>query len=239
MKMIVVFLAICFPSLLLSQSNAKLELIGSLDYSYRNHSNSGTVQSVRSSEIGKLNYHFDINYHQKLKEKLWLKIGLGFASMGYKTKNKEIIGGHDGQGGFDPFLSTGIFLQSKYNYHFLKIPIALRYEFLQKKIKPFVEIGLTTKYYLQSVYSFFKNGDEVGSSKAREKGINQIQLAPTLGFGLSYEINEKWEIKAQPNFTYHLSKIYNESADLSLSSGLVKEHLWRAGLAVGMRMNLK
>lgn len=238
MKKTIILFVLCFPSFLWSQS--KLEFSGSLDYSYRNFGNSGIVQSVRSEEIPKLNFHFDVNYNQQLKEKIWLKIGLGFASMGYKTKNKEILGGgHDGQGGFDPFFPTGEFFQTKDSYHFLEIPIALRYEFSQKKLKPFVEVGLTTKYYLQSIISFFNNGDRVDSTKEREKEINQIQIAPTLSFGFSYEINEKWEFVVQPNFTYHLTQTYKETVDLSLSNGLVKEHQWSGGLAVGMRMSLK
>lgn len=239
MKNLLLLFLLCLPLCLFAQSNSKIELLGSLDYSYRHHANSGIVQSVRSSEIPKFNFHFNINYNQQLRKKLWLKIGLGFASMGYKTKNKEIIGRVDEQGNYDPYFSSGEFLQTKYNYHFLEIPIALRYEFLQNKIKPFVEIGLTSKYYLQSTTKFFKNGDRVGSAKNRNEGINQIQFAPTFGFGLSYEVNEKWELVAQPNFTYHLSQINKESADLSLSNGLVKEHLWSAGLGVGLRMKLK
>jgi hypothetical protein len=238
MKKIIVLLIFIFPSILWSQS--KLDFSGSLDYSYRNFGNSGIVQSVRSEEIPKLNFHFDINYNQQLKQKFWLKIGLGFASMGHKTKNEEILGGGiDGQGGFDPFFPTGEFIQTKNTYHFLAIPIALRYEFSQKRIKPFVEVGLTTKYYLQSIIRFFNNGDRVDSTKERKNEINQIQIAPTLSFGFSYEINEKWEFVAQPNFTYHLTPTYKESADLSLSNGLIKEHQWSGGLAMGIRMKLK
>lgn len=233
----ILFLILFSPIFLWSQS--KIEILSSLDYSYRGFGNSGIVQSIRSSEIGKLNYHFDINYNQQLKEKLWMKIGLGFSSAGYNTKNKEIIGGRDDQGGFDPFLATGIFLQTKLDYHFLRIPIALRYEFLQKKIKPFIEVGITTNYYLQSTVRFFKNGDKIGSEKERREEINQIQFAPTLSFGLNYEINEKWEFVAQPNFTYHVTKNYKESADLSLSNGLLREHLWSAGISFGIRIRLK
>lgn len=231
----------CFPFFLFGQSNSKIELLSSLDFSYRQHTNSGIVQSIRSSEIGKLNYHFDLNYHQKLKEKLWLKIGLQLASNGYKSKKTDFMFGnqHNGQGGFDPSLSSGESIQSKSNYQFLGIPIALRFDFSQKKLKPFVEFGITTRYYLQTTVSSFINGDQSSSTQEREEEINQIQFAPSFSLGLSYEINEKLELVAQPNFTYHLTPIYEESADLSLSNGLVKEHLWSAGLAFGLRMNLK
>ncbi|MFK8005221.1 MAG: outer membrane beta-barrel protein [Saprospiraceae bacterium] len=241
MKNLLLPLFLCLPLFLLAQSNSKIELLGSLDYSYRHHGNSGIVQSVRSSEKGKLNYHFQLNYHQKLKEKIWLKIGLGLASAGYNSEIIELRYGsqHDGQGGFNPVLTSDENIQTKYTYQFLVIPIALRYDFLQKKLKPFVEIGLNTNYYLRSITSSFTNGDKSGSRKERENQINQIQLAPTLAFGVSYQINEKWEFVAQPNFTYHLTPTYKESSDLSASNGLVKEYQWSAGLALGLRMDLK
>lgn len=216
MKNLLLLLFFCFPLFLLAQSNSKLEILSSLDYSYRQHSNSGIVQSVRSSEKGKLNYHFDLNYHQKLKERLWLKIGLQFASNGYQSDERDLMFGnqHNGQGGFDPTLSSGETIQSKNNYQFLGIPIALRYDFSQKKLKPFVELGLNTRYYLRTITSFYINGDKSGSSKYRAKDINQIQFAPTLSFGLSYEINEKLVFVAQPNFIYHISQVYIRSLQI-------------------------
>ncbi len=241
MKNLLLSLFFCLPFFLSAQSNSKIELLGSLDYSYRHYANSGIVQSLRSSDKGKLNYHFQLNYHQKLKEKIWLRIGLGLASTGYKTEKVELRYGsqHDGQGGFDPFLSSDERIQTKYNYQFLSIPIALRYDFSQKKLRPFVEVGLNTNYYLQSITSFFVNGDKSDSRKERENQINQIQLAPTISFGLSYDVNEKLEIVAQPNFTYYLTPTYKETEDLSLSNGLVKEHQWGGGLAMGIRLKLK
>lgn len=241
MKNLLLTLFLCLPLFLFAQSNSKLEVLGSLDYSYRHHANSGIVQSVSASNKGKLNYHFQLNYNQKLKERLWLKIGLGLASTGYKTDLLELRFGsqHDGQGGFDPFLSSDETIQTKYTHQFLTVPIALRVDFLEKKLKPFVEIGLSTNYYLRSITSIFINGDKSDSRKERENQISQIQLAPTLSCGLSYEINERLELVAQPNFTYYLTSTYKESTDLSLSNGLVKEHQWSGGLAMGIRMKLK
>lgn len=132
MKKLFLIIVFCFPIILFSQS--KIEILGSLDYSNRVFTNEGLVQSVRDSEKGKLNYHFGVNYFQKMNERFWLKIGVGFASLGYQTKAKELMFGfqHNGQGGFDPALSSGENLKTKYNYHFLEIPVALHFEFSNK-----------------------------------------------------------------------------------------------------------
>jgi len=234
MKNLLLTLFFCLPLCLVAQSNSKIELLGSLDYSYRHHTNSGWIESLRESERAKLNTHFGINYYQKLKPKLWLKIGIGFASLGYKTQKIGLTFAGDitGGGTVDPLLQgidnpTSQFI---YNYHFLEVPFSLHLDFSEKKLKPFIEFGIVPMYYLQSITKH-KLGDETRSKrKEQESIINDFQFATKIAFGFSYAFNEKWDLVVQPNFRYHFSKI---------TDAPVKEHLWSGGLAVGMRMAMK
>ena len=231
MKNSLLLLFFCFPSFILAQSNTKVEVLGSLDYSYRLFTNSGLVQTFRSSETGKLNTHFGINYFQKLKPKLWLKIGVGFASLGYKTKRSSLMfadGLASGGISMDPL--DGKKSQFIYNYHFLEVPFSLHYDFSDKKIKPFVEFGLVPMYYLQSITKHKLDGETHTERNEQEGIINDFQFATKISFGVSYAFNKKWEMVVQPNFRYHLNKIVD---------GSVKEHLWSTGLAMGMRMAMK
>jgi len=234
MKNLLLLLCFFFPTFLFSQSNSKVELIGSLDFSHRIHTNTGWIQSLRSSDKGKLNTHFGVNYFQKLKPKMWLKIGVGFASLGYKTKKSNLIFPSDltGLGIVDPLLqgignSTSQFI---YNYHFLEVPFSLQYYFSEKKLKSFVEFGFVPMYYLQSITKHKLNGEKRSRENRQESTFNDIQLASKIAFGFTYAFNEKWEMVVQPNFRYHLTKI---------ADAPVKEHLWSAGLALGIRMSLK
>ena len=233
MKSLFTYLLICLPLFIFSQS--QIEFGESINYSYRTLINEDNVSITRADELGKLNTHFSISYSQRLKEKIWIKLGLGFSSQGYKTSKDENIrpgSQHDGMGGFDPTLPSEFrSIQFKFNYQFLEIPVALRYEFSQKKWSPFFELGLTTSYYLQSVTKIILDDKKSSSEKFRDEDyINQIQLAPTLAFGITYSINEKWQTFISPNFRFYLTK----TADAP-----VKQHLWSAGLALGMRMRLK
>lgn len=229
MKKLIILIIICFPLFLFSQSNTKLELIGSIDFSHHDH-----LSLTKKSQIGKLNTHFGLNYFQKLKPNLWLKIGIGFASLGYKTKKTTLIfaGNPSVPGTIDPLLQgidnpTSQFI---YNYHFLEVPFSLHLDFSEKKLKPFVELGIAPMYYLQSITKH-KLGDEVRSKrKEQENRINDFQFAAKIAFGFSYIFNEKWEMVVQPNFRYHLNRI---------DDAPVKEHLWSTGLAIGMRMAMK
>lgn len=220
------FLLICFLFFSFSSvGQAKLDIIGSLNYSDLYSGASGN---------GKLNHQFGINYNYKLKEKTWLRIGLGFTSMGYKD---EIIQGlrfgsqHDGMGNFDPSLPAMYDeLQKTHEHQFFEIPIALRREFSQKKLKPFAEVGISSMYYLQSVTKNFVNGDKTLTTKERVDDASQVRYAMIFAFGYNYNFNEKWEIIARPNFRYHFAEIVGAP---------VEWHLWSGGLALGMRMKLK
>lgn len=193
-----------------SFGQAKLDIIGSINYSDLYSGASGN---------GKLNHHFGINYNYKLKENTWFRIGLGFTSMGFKD---EII--TNGLG------SVYVELQKKYEHQFFEIPIALRREFSQKKLKPFVEAGISSMYYLQSVTKIFVNGDKSFTRKERVDDASQIRYAMILSFGISHAFNEKWELIVRPNFRYHFAEIVGAP---------VEWHLWSGGLALGIRMKLR
>ena len=222
MKNLLLTLFFCLPLFLSAQSNSKIELLGSLDYSYR--FNKGSILSQK----GKINSHFEVNYFQKLKSKLWLKIGIGFASEGYKSKMNALQ--------FGDALSTGgisadpLAGESVQFFHFLEVPFSLHFDFSEKKLKPFFEFGLVPMYYLQSITKIKLDGESHKERIEQERIINDFQLATKLAFGFSYSFNEKWEMVVQPNFRYHLNKI---------ADAPVKEHLWSVGLAVGMRMAMK
>ena len=229
MKQVILFLAFLVPTISFSQS--QFEFFVSPDFSFRNITSDGLVESSRKSEKGKLNTHLGVSYYQKIKENLWLKIGVGFVSTGYKSKKYDDLrfGSQvDSSGNFDPTIDPGESVQFKYNFHFLEVPIALRKDFSNKKFGTFAEFGLSTMYYLQSFTRRVKSGKNETES-FREDVINQIQFAPILSFGFRYLINEKVEIVARPNLRYHLTK---------MADAPVKENAWSAGLAIGIRAQL-
>lgn len=232
MKKIIALLICIFPIILKSQS--KLDFSVSLDYSYRNLTSSNVFHLDRASEIGKLNYHFNINYNQKLNEKIWFRAGLGFSSVGYKNNEQTFY-----SEGFYRTPNGGVFIQSlrivdgiKVNHHFFEVPVMIRYEFSQNKITPFIEFGLSTMYYLQTSAILLSEEEKSSVIRKRLDFISQIQFASIFSFGINYILSEKWELIVQPNFRYHLNNhFYKLESD--------KQYLWSIGLALGVRMKLK
>ena len=226
------FLLVFFPSFLFGQS--QVSFLGSADLTNCNYGWDSFNGSIRNSKEAKFNTHFGVNYYQNLKNKIWLRIGLGFTSTGYQ---QSIIGSelrygsqHDGSGNFNPNLPQED-IKIKYNHHFLELPVALRFDFSDKKFLPFIEFGISTMYYLQTVSILESQNSSKSVDRNRANEINQIQIAPTFAFGCSYALSPKWMIFAQPNIRYHLTKMVNTSS--------VGEHQWGIGLGLGARMNLK
>lgn len=225
------FLLLFLPFLSFGQS--QLDVFGSADLTGANYGWDSFSGSVRNSKKVRFNTHFGVNYYQKIKEDLWFKVGLGFVSTGFR---ENIIGlrygsQHDGQGGFDPNAPAEEF-STKVNHYFLEVPIALRMDFSGKKITPFIEVGLSTMYYLQTVSIWNEIGSESRNvDRYRAEETKHIQLAPVLSIGANYKLNEKWSIYIQPNFRYHLTKMAEEPS--------IGVHQWGIGVGVGARMNLK
>ena len=134
-----------FASIVYAQHNSSIDLIGSIEYSYRTFTYSGSeeflinsVEERNAEEEGKSNWRFGFNYNKKLTDNLFLKTGLRLASVGYNGGyNDGLRWGtdHDGMGGFDPSLNPDLprSVQFIYNFIFLEVPIVARWELSDKK----------------------------------------------------------------------------------------------------------
>ena len=111
MKQILLYLSLfLFPLFTYSQLNSSLDLIGGIEYGYRNLSSSSVpvVVSVRDDiEIGKINFRIGFNYNKRLSEKIFFKTGLRFAISGYKNRENELRFGDQQIGGaFEPSIPS-------------------------------------------------------------------------------------------------------------------------------------
>lgn len=218
MKKIVLYFCFFLPSFLIAQSNPKLVFFARLDYSglYALDNDRGTIGE--SIERGKTDLNFGINYNQKIRKRLWLKIGLGFTSLGGETITFENVIINSSS----PNDLTTI---NKLSYHFLEIPTAIRFEFRKDKLIPFFETGLSTMYYLQNRRKKI-TGDFKEVENYRDEDIQHIQIALMIGFGLSYPISTKWETFFQTNIRCHLTELEDSNSD---------QYLWSSGLVLGTR----
>ncbi len=216
-----------------SQQNSTIDFTLGIDYTYRTvdaDASFNEILEIRDQETGKLNWRAGFNYSTRLSKSLLIKTGLRFASIGYKLNRSDLQFGsqNNGNGGFDPDVEG---LSFNYNYYFLETPLMLRLESKEvKKISPFVEAGFSGMFYLTTQIIRVESGDKsISYEKEILPELNKFQLALNLSVGLNITPNENIQFFAQPIFRYHLTE---------MSGYPIEEHLWSAGLEIGLRKKL-
>lgn len=223
-----------------AQSNSSVNIIAGVDYTYRHirgtNPISETLKQTRNSEKGNVNWRFGLDYNHRLSSRFFLKTGVRLMSLGHHEEinfsNLRWGLQHDGNGGYNSTIPSGEdFGDHKISndYWFLELPLVVRYEFSNKKFTPYVEAGLAPAYFLvHRRVSKLGTEREVTMSRAEDTEIpvQRIQLESIVAFGFNYNIKESIQLFGQPTFRYHLTKMW--TTDL-------KEHLWSAGLEVGVR----
>jgi Outer membrane protein beta-barrel domain len=228
MKKSILLMAFLFPLMLIAQIKSSISGIMGIDYTNRVLNN-----PAFKDETGKLNYRVGANYNRKITEKIWLEMGLRAAFQGYNgLKLKNLTWASE----LNP--TTGVFtrdptlpheVQLINNYLFLEMPIGIRYEFKQPKLKTYVAVGLSPNIYLTT---HVKTITDLGSDNKfqQTEGINKVTFSANIGFGFDYALNDTYQAFAQPSFRYHFT---------SFSAGPIKEYLYNFGLELGIRKNLK
>ncbi|MCB0652842.1 MAG: outer membrane beta-barrel protein, partial [Saprospiraceae bacterium] len=150
-KLFYTTLCMLIPVLSFCQFNSSIDLAVGLDYSYRNLSTSetdeihNTIIEIRKQERAKTGLRFGFNYNKRLAKKLVFKTGLRYASKGYKSEKKGGLR-------YESEYATGVYVldpslvheyQYVYNYWFLELPLAVRFELSKKKFSPYIETGLS------------------------------------------------------------------------------------------------
>ncbi len=244
MKLLLIYLTLFFfPLLSFSQINTSLDLVGSIDFAYRNINLSDTpgpqtsivIDQRNSRESGRLNWRFGFNFNKKITGNLFFKSGLRLANIGYKSNQDSLRWGSQQVGGvFDPRIPSGApsgTSQFFYNYLFIEIPLAARFEFSQKKLAPFAEIGIAPSLYLKSRNKILVNGKSQNVDGSEDfYDYNKMHFVGIISFGGNYSINEQLQLFAQPTFRYHLTRLINDVP--------IKENLWTVGLELGFRKRL-
>lgn len=239
MKLKIFPLLICLlPTISFAQFQSSIDFIGSVAYSYRNLTTTSTTPIVveilkkrEDTEVGKLNWRVGFNYNQQLFKRIHLKSGIRLASVGFKGENRTGLmwaSEHDGMGGFIPNPNLIHEMQHIPDFWFLELPIVGRFEFTDKQLTPFVELGISPTIYLTTRNQFITDINETINFQ-RANDFNQLQLVGSASFGLNYTLNEQLQLFGQPIFRYHLTKSRDRP---------IEERLFSYGLEMGIRKKI-
>ncbi len=107
----------------------------------------GHLNLFEIPEVGKFSYAGGISVGYLVSENLELRSGLGYSNLDYATEKKELIFGDCiAQMQIDPDYQCDDFVKFKYDFHFLNVPLSLRYRFSKSY---FLQSGLLLKFLVK------------------------------------------------------------------------------------------
>lgn len=223
-----------------SQIDNSIDIITGIEYSHRNlsslnndASSLGVIERRNSVESGKSNWRFGLNYNHKLSNKIFLKSGIRLISIGYKGEKQTDLrwpSEIDPNFGWvlDPTLPHEI--QLTYDYWFIELPFATRFEVNNNKLSPFVEIGISPSLYLTTrIKELTDIGTETKFQTSDQTNFNEIHAVGFISIGLNYLITEIYQIFFQPTFRYHFTELFDTS---------ISENLYNYGVEIGIRRKI-
>ena len=179
MKQFILILSLLFPLLSWAQDKDNAlsiitgisianQLTGEEYHRLKNRNTQDFIPKVDRTLLISANYRFGIDYQRRIIKGFHAKIGARFANWSEKyTHNQTLI--------------------HQIDVHYLETPISLQYKFSNKTVQPYLEVGGSPMFYLQSnepVYSYSPEPIK-------------IHLALHAGAGLSYQISDHFSIFGQ------------------------------------------
>lgn len=233
MKKTLITILLALPIVIWGQNNSSVDFVMGIDYSYRlitsSDENHQSLIKGRKSEEAKLGWQFGFNYNKKINNHFYLKTGLRIDRKGYKSKlfsDLQFGSKYDpSTGQVNPDFPGIESLQTEYDYFFIEVPIVGRYILKNSKLSPYVELGLAPAWLIQSRSISIINGSKT-IRDAQNEPINKFQIVGLFSFGVNYSINTKFQLFAQPNFRYHITKAFDAP---------INEHFWKLGIEMGIR----
>jgi hypothetical protein len=156
-----------------------------------NKSKSSSIQPKTAYTVGldcivSVSKHFDIIH-----------------SLGYTSFNMESSYNNY----YDFFTNSYITTPTIGNYtaNYVSSPLALRYNFMKRKIRPYIQVGLTPYVKVSEKRTY--NNDIVLDDGSYATAANAI-ISTSLGAGVNYKISEHLYCKLLMVFNYQLTGIY-------------------------------
>ncbi len=238
------FLCLSCPSLEAQSWNNWYKISNSIDVVFgtdfgfrlidkKNSSPEAVLQYQNRSEFEtyKSNLRFGLNYQHGISRRLSIKTGIRLANPGFTILGVEEINPNQDINTIEKELSSNLEgADFKYNYHFVEIPLAVRYTLTKNTCEPFFELGIATNLYRRTRITRKRfNQNSTTSALVQEGSIKRINY---IGF---------FSLGGNINFTQNISGFTQLVARYQLNSlreGAIIERMVGLGLEVGVRRYL-
>ena len=226
MKRLITCLSILLSTTtLIGQMGSSIDILGGFSSTFRSIDGNGSnTELVRNdTELNKGNIHVGFNYNKRIGEKMHFKTGVRYMSMGYKTKERTLTFG-------DMMTTTNLYFT--YDYQFIEVPLNIRYELGgQKKIVPYVELGVSPMYLFGNVQVLYQDGEQDTRTRNPSADFNKLHVALNANVGINYVLSGGGTaLFLQGIFRYDLINL--------VDSENFKEFLYGYGLEIGARRSI-
>lgn len=227
-KAIVIIILVFGPKLFAQISS--IDAIGGVGQSFRVLSN----ENMRAFEEPKISWKAGLNLNIELGKTIELKTGLAHTQVSYYEmiiRDVRWPSEHDGNGGFldDPSLPNDI--KFSLNYRFIELPVDFRFEFLEGKWQPYLELGFSMMLY-RATKATQTTEFGIVSNISKESNVSEISFFGNAAFGVNYQITNEFQLFMQGGYQEQLNQLKSLSID---------ERLFQYGVVFGFRklMNLE
>ena len=148
---------------------------------------------------------------KKFSEKLSVRAGLGYLSLGENV---------------DSLSAVGVDLY-KSNYRFIELPLVASYSFgANKYVRPYVSFGYVLNYYINNRITYSYAGSNNEETQLVKNDFNAINHALRVSFGYDFVLDKKWNMRA-------------ECYAASFVSSLTEQGISRRPVALGISIHLR
>lgn len=164
-----------------------------------------------------------------LSDRFSVEGGLGYSLMGYQLNMDELTYGDaiDPNRGFI-FETNDVPLRAlRYAFHYLEVPLRLVLHCGKGRVRSITGVGMTTGLLLKCTStSVTENVDGSPDRNTNESSYDYrtLGLFPTLSTGVSYTLNDRIELRMEPQARYGVLRIIDAP---------VTDHLWSVGVGFG------
>lgn len=168
-----------------------------------------------------------------LTERFSVEGGLGYSLMGYQLNMDGLTFGDaiDPNRGFI-YETNDAPIAIRRSFQYAELPLRLVFQCGKGRLRWISAAGLTTGYLLKSTSTMVTVDAEGSTDRSTSElngDYNTIGLFPTVSTGVSYRLNDRMDLRLEPQARYGVLRIIDAP---------VTAHLWSVGIGFGVLWRL-
>jgi len=139
---------------------------------------------------GKINYRIEGQFNYRVSKNVMIRSGLGYTQVGYRHNFLDLTASNR-----EGHKST--------EHQYIEVPLIGRYEIAKSKVSFYLELGVSTLFYLRTKTTWDRGEEEVIFDEFEYQKRKAFRLALISGIGMNYDMSKTVQLFIQPTFRYY------------------------------------